>query len=57
VHRNSTYFFAVLLAAAAIDGVASAQRNHTKAPVVRIVGPDPIKARLDLWRKVWSQDR
>ena len=22
-----------------------------------VVGPDPLKARLDLWRKVWSQDQ
>ena len=22
-----------------------------------VVGPDPLKSRLDLWRKVWSQDR
>ena len=22
-----------------------------------VVGPDPIKARLDLWRKVWSQNK
>src|SRR5580698_4945803 len=29
--------------------------NFTNNGVV--VGPDPLKARLDLWRKVWSQDR
>jgi para-nitrobenzyl esterase len=29
--------------------------NFTNDGVV--VGPDPLKARLDLWRKVWSQDR
>jgi para-nitrobenzyl esterase len=22
-----------------------------------VVGPDPLKTRLDLWRKVWSQDQ
>ena len=22
-----------------------------------VVGPDPLKPRLDLWRKVWSQDQ
>jgi para-nitrobenzyl esterase len=29
--------------------------NFTNTGVV--VGPDPIKARLDLWQKVWEQDR
>jgi para-nitrobenzyl esterase len=29
--------------------------NFTNNGVV--VGPDPLKARLDLWRKVWSQGR
>lgn len=36
MHRNLRYFFAVLLAAAAIDGAASAHSTPTKAPVVRI---------------------
>jgi para-nitrobenzyl esterase len=36
VHRISGCFFAVLLAAAAIDGAASAQSTLAKAPVVRI---------------------
>ena len=41
MHRNLRYFFAVLLAAAAIDGAASAHSTKalatpTKAPVVRI---------------------
>ena len=22
-----------------------------------VVGPDPLKSRLDLWRKVWRQGR
>jgi para-nitrobenzyl esterase len=22
-----------------------------------VVGPDPLKKRLDLWRKVWSQNQ
>ena len=34
--RISGYFFAVLLAAAAIDGAASAQWTTAEAPVVRI---------------------
>ena len=41
MHRNLRYFFAVLLAAAAIDGAAAAHSTKapatpTKAPVVRI---------------------
>ena len=40
MHRNLKYFFAVLLAAAVVDGAASAQSTPTKAPdkapVVRI---------------------
>jgi para-nitrobenzyl esterase len=36
VQRIFRYFFAVLLAAAAIDGAASAYSTPTKAPVVRI---------------------
>src|SRR5580704_14161944 len=36
MHWNLRYFFAVLLAAAAIDGAVSAQSTPAKAPVVRI---------------------
>jgi hypothetical protein len=39
------------MAASAVDKLIDSANNGV------VVEPDPLKARLDLWQKVWSRDQ